>query len=156
MVNKPVLSMLLPLLLTGCQALTCLSPAPVLPKPAPVKPTPVQQLAATQQAMALGGALSAAVPVPSFSRITTNSQRVTLDWDGDAIELLAWLAHQRGLSMSWNGTRLPLPVNIHEKNVTFNTLLRIISTQTDWRARIEQRPDSLRVYFMLPLKGRVT
>ncbi|EDX6479691.1 hypothetical protein CCF55_004566, partial [Salmonella enterica subsp. enterica serovar Oslo] len=28
-------------------------------------------------------------------RITSNSQRVSVDWDGDAIELLSKLAHQR-------------------------------------------------------------
>nr|WP_241391140.1 DotD/TraH family lipoprotein [Serratia proteamaculans]ULG16455.1 TraH [Serratia proteamaculans] len=84
--------------------------------------------------------------------ISANSQRVTVDWDGDAVELLSQLAHQRGLTFAYTGVRLPLPVTVHVQNVTFESLLRIISTQIDWRAQLDQQSAELRLYFMLPLK----
>nr|WP_241390274.1 DotD/TraH family lipoprotein [Serratia proteamaculans]ULG14159.1 hypothetical protein 25Ep1_00058 [Serratia proteamaculans]ULG17270.1 hypothetical protein 10novelp1_00057 [Serratia proteamaculans]ULG17625.1 hypothetical protein Ep_00056 [Serratia proteamaculans]ULG17838.1 hypothetical protein Gp1_00058 [Serratia proteamaculans] len=85
-------------------------------------------------------------------RITANSQRISLDWDGDAIELLSQLAHQRGLSFAYTGVRLPLPLTIHVQDATFEQVLRLVRTQIDWRAQIDQQPTELRLYFMLPLK----
>ncbi|EOI9030631.1 DotD/TraH family lipoprotein [Salmonella enterica subsp. enterica serovar Inverness str. ATCC 10720] len=89
-------------------------------------------------------------------RITSNSQRVSVDWDGDAIELLSKLAHQRGITLRYSGVRLPLPVTIHECDVTFETLLRLIRTQISWRATVTQQPDALEVGFMPPLKGKMS
>ncbi|EGR7339758.1 DotD/TraH family lipoprotein [Salmonella enterica] len=89
-------------------------------------------------------------------RITSNSQRVSVDWDGDAIELLSKLAHQRGITLRYSGVRLPLPVTIHERDVTFETLLRLIRTQISWRATVTQQPDALEVGFMPPLKGKMS
>ncbi|ECH1590358.1 DotD/TraH family lipoprotein [Salmonella enterica] len=88
--------------------------------------------------------------------ITSNSQRVSVDWDGDAIELLSKLAHQRGITLRYSGVRLPLPVTIHERDVTFETLLRLIRTQISWRATVTQQPDALEVGFMPPLKGKMS
>ncbi|EAR4894295.1 conjugal transfer protein TraH, partial [Salmonella enterica] len=84
------------------------------------------------------------------------SQRVSVDWDGDAIELLSKLAHQRGLTLRYSGVRLPLPVTIHERDVTFETLLRLIRTQISWRATVTQQSDALEVGFMPPLKGKLS
>lgn len=39
-------------------------------------------------------------------RITANSQRLSVDWDGDAAELLSQLAHRRGLTLRMTGVRL--------------------------------------------------
>ncbi|ENR3228640.1 DotD/TraH family lipoprotein [Salmonella enterica] len=86
-------------------------------------------------------------------RITANSQRVSVDWDGDAIELLSKLAHQRGITLRYSGVRLPLPVTIHERDVSFETLLRLIRTQISWRATVTQMADALEVSFMPPIKG---
>ncbi|MGO2566783.1 DotD/TraH family lipoprotein [Serratia proteamaculans] len=85
-------------------------------------------------------------------RITANSQRIAVDWDGDAIELLSQLAHQRGLSFAYTGVRLPLPLTIHVQDATFEQVLRLVRTQIDWRAQLDQQPTELRLYFMLPLK----
>lgn len=87
-----------------------------------------------------------------ISRITANSQRISVDWDGDAIELLSQLAHQRGLTFAYTGVRLPLPLTVHVQDATFEQVLRLVRTQIDWRAQIDQQPTELRLYFMLPLK----
>lgn len=80
--------------------------------------------------------------------IRTNSTRVSLDWDGDATELLAQLARQRGLEFNYSGVRLPLPLNIHVRNITFQNLMRIIDSQTAWRATTHQYPGLLQLEFM--------
>ncbi|HCL7395352.1 TPA: DotD/TraH family lipoprotein, partial [Escherichia coli] len=81
------------------------------------------------------------------------SQRLSVDWDGDAAELLSQLAHRRGLTLRMTGVRLPLPVTIHEQNITFETLLRLIQVQINWRASLIQTATSLEVTFLPPLKG---
>ena len=85
--------------------------------------------------------------------ITANSQRLTLDWDGDAVELLVQLARQRGLTFAYSGVRLPLPVSVHVRGVTFEQLLAELTTQFGWRATLRQQPFELHLYFSLPDKG---
>ncbi|MNY55825.1 hypothetical protein D3C86_1918360 [compost metagenome] len=87
------------------------------------------------------------------SAITANSDRLSLDWEGDAIELLAQLARQRGLNFGYTGVRLPLPVSVHVSNITFENLLRQLETQIGWRATLKQQPLELQLYFALPDKG---
>lgn len=85
-------------------------------------------------------------------QINANSQRISVDWDGDAVELLATLARQRGYQFVYTGTRLPLPVNIRARNMTFEHVLGLIRIQTGWRARLTQEGVELRLYFTLPDK----
>lgn len=87
-------------------------------------------------------------------KITANSQFLSVDWDGDAIELLSQMAHQRGIVLRISGVRLPLPVNLHETDITFNTLLRLIRTQTAWRTTVTQHADALEVLFMPAVVSR--
>lgn len=149
---KHLLAALLPVMLAGCQT----PPAPAN-HAIPVRSAqqlPVQQLTATQQSLAAAGHLNQASSL--FARhITSNTQRISVSWDGDAAELLAQLARQRGLKFATSGPRLPLPVTLHVRNVTVNDLLRIIATQTNWRARIDQQYDALHIYYQLPLRGGV-
>lgn len=106
----------------------------------------------TQQQLYLNGALNQkATRLPgSFA---ANSDRLSLDWEGDAIELLAQLARQRGLYFAYSGVRLPLPINVHVNNITFENLLRQLETQIGWRATLKQQPLELHLYFSLPDKG---
>ncbi|MFQ6283703.1 DotD/TraH family lipoprotein [Yersinia enterocolitica] len=134
-------------LLSGCQAPQAKHPIPT-PQPISIH---TEQISPSLQDLALNGVLNQKVHFVPGS-IRANSQRLSVTWDGDAIELLAELARQRGLSFAYTGVRLPLPVTIHVQDVTFETLLRIIRTQTDWRAQLDQQSRELRVYFMLPLK----
>lgn len=150
--KKPILSgILVPVLLSGCQyapASTSTSVSTTLsPSAAQIAFKQEQQrlaLTLTEDGWLLPG------------RITSNSQRVSVDWDGDAIELLSKLAHQRGITLRYSGVRLTLPVTIHERDVTFETMLRLIRTQISWRATVTQQSDALEVGFMPPLKGKMS
>ncbi|MBC3215998.1 MULTISPECIES: DotD/TraH family lipoprotein [Serratia] len=86
--------------------------------------------------------------------INAHSQRVTVDWDGDAVELLSHLARQRGMTFNWTGVRLPLPVNVHVNGVTYQNLLRMIEVQTAWRATLHEFPGQLTLAFSQPEKPR--
>ncbi len=86
-------------------------------------------------------------------RFTANSDRLSLTWEGDAIELLAQLARQRGLNFAYSGVRLPLPVSVHVENITFENLLREVEMQIGWRATLRQQPLELHLYFSLPERG---
>ncbi|ELQ6864026.1 DotD/TraH family lipoprotein, partial [Salmonella enterica] len=82
--------------------------------------------------------------------ITANSEPVSFDWEGDAVELLNALARARGLQFSYSGVRLPLPVTLHVRNMTFANVLRLIEAQTAWRATLHQYPGLLNISFMQP------
>ncbi|MGP0827952.1 DotD/TraH family lipoprotein [Serratia marcescens] len=86
--------------------------------------------------------------------INAHSQRVMVDWDGDAVELLSHLARQRGVTFNWTGVRLPLPVNLHVNGVTYQNLLRMIEVQTAWRATLHEFPGQLTLVFSQPEKPR--
>ncbi|EMD6249497.1 DotD/TraH family lipoprotein [Salmonella enterica] len=150
--KKPILSgILVPLLLSGCQYAPASTSTPISTS---LSPTPAQ-IAFKQEQQRL------TLPLTEDGwllpgRITSNSQRVSVDWDGDAIELLSKLAHQRGITLRYSGVRLPLPVTLHERDVTFETLLRLIRTQISWRATVTHQSDALEVGFMPPLKGKLS
>lgn len=93
------------------------------------------------------GTLREVAPLP-FSVIRSDSDRVTLTWDGDAVELLRDLARARGQVFSYAGVRLPLPVNIDVQGVTYANLLRIIEMQTAWRATMVTYPGQMVLQFM--------
>ena len=97
------------------------------------------------------GVFSGQLPVSTGSHLlTANSDRLSFDWEGDAIELLNELARVRGMQFNYNGVRLPLPVNLHVRDMTFSNTLRLIEAQTAWRATIHQYPGLLQVSFMQP------
>jgi defect-in-organelle-trafficking protein DotD len=106
----------------------------------------------TQQQFYLDGVLNQK-PIRLPGSFTANSDRLSLDWEGDAIELLAQLARQRGLNFAYSGVRLPLPISVHVSNITFESLLRQLETQIGWRATLKQQPADLHLYFSLPDKG---
>ncbi|OZP55817.1 conjugal transfer protein TraH [Serratia marcescens] len=124
----------------------------------PLKNTDTQynaeQIQNAQNNLYLSGAINQ-VRAPLFTPgISANSQRVTLNWDGDAVELLSHLARQRGLTFNWTGVRLPLPVNLHVNGVTYQNLLRMIEVQTAWRATLHEFPGQLTLVFLQPEKPR--
>ncbi|CAI2537718.1 Uncharacterised protein [Serratia liquefaciens] len=139
-----------PVVLSGCQ-LPAKSTAVM-----PLQNTDIQynaqKIQNTQNTLYFSGAINQTRITLFTPGISANSQRVSVDWDGDAIELLSQLAHQRGLSFAYTGVRLPLPLTIHVQDATFEQVLRLVRTQIDWRAQLDQQPTELRLYFMLPLK----
>lgn len=144
--KRHVLAALLPLLLAGCQ-----TASEVDCKPA----TSNSDLQANAIQAGITALLSA-INQKAFrlgNGITANSQRISIEWDGDAVELLNTLARQRGYRFVYTGTRLPLPVNVHVNNMTFEQVLDLVRVQIGWRAKLVQEGVELRLYFSLPDKG---
>lgn len=146
--KRHVLATLLPLLLAGCQV------------PAPSSTVAPGNLTLTTRETQTGIArlYQAGVinqPVYAFTpgNIRSHSDRLTLRWDGDAIELLHTLARQRGYRFVYTGTRLPLPVNIYVTDTTFAQVLELLRQQTGWRASLLQEGVELRLHFMPPAQG---
>lgn len=134
-------------MLAGCQAQQPHNTAPLTQTS-----DDASRIRSTQQQLYLDGALNKkATRLPGS--FTANSDRLSLNWDGDAIELLAQLARQRGLNFAYSGVRLPLPVSVYVDNITFENLLRQLETQIGWRATLKQQPLELHLYFALPDKG---
>ncbi|HFQ7030011.1 TPA: DotD/TraH family lipoprotein [Yersinia enterocolitica] len=86
--------------------------------------------------------------------INANSQNVRVNWQGDAYELLAQMAKQRGLRFTSQGIKLPLPVNIDVGNATFEGVMTLIRQQTAYRATITQRPYGLELLYLTPEKSK--
>lgn len=139
------------ILLSGCQAVVTGNTTP----PAPVAATLPSSsgVALQQQRLWLEGDMSADTPLP-VTTIRADSDRVTLSWHGDAVELLTALARARGQAFSYAGVRLPLPVDIDVQGVTYSNLLRIIEMQTVWRATFTQYPGQLVLEFMPTISER--
>lgn len=148
--KRHVLAALLPLLLAGCQTASEVDCKPAIPN------SNLQANANASQAGMTTLLKSGAINQKAFqlgNGITANSQRISIEWDGDAVELLNTLARQRGYRFVYTGTRLPLPVNVHVNNMTFEQVLDLIRVQTGWRAKLVQEGVELRLYFTLPDKG---
>jgi defect-in-organelle-trafficking protein DotD len=136
-------------MLAGCQQPKSVITAPYVP---PEKTSQNVSIVRAQQYQLWDEkVINTRTPLPADT-IYANSTRLSLDWDGDAIELLAQLARQRGLQFNYSGVHLPLPLNIHVRDMTFQNLLRIVESQISWRATLHQYPGLLRVEFM-PVKA---
>ena len=102
------------------------------------------------QRLWLEGDMSEASPFP-FAAIRADSDRVTLSWNGDAVELLSSLARARGLAFSYIGVRVPLAVDIVLQDVTFANVLRMVEMETAWRATLVTYPGQMVLQFMSSL-----
>lgn len=132
-------------LLSGCQAYN--SNSGVQPAPTATV-TPQHSRPALQlQQLWLEGDMTGGTQLP-FAAIHADSDRVTLSWNGDAVELLSALARARGQAFSYAGVRLPLPLDIDVQGVTYANLLRIIQMQTAWRAELVTYPGQMVLQFM--------
>ena len=80
--------------------------------------------------------------------LQAHSGRVSFDWEGDALELLSELARLRGQQFSYSGVRLPLPVSLHVRDMTFADALRLTEAQTAWRAVLSQSAGRLHLSYM--------
>lgn len=148
--KRHVLATLLPVLLCGCQTLP--------PATASTSTAPGDLLLSAREAQAGITRLHQSNVInqttSSFpAALRANSDRITLQWDGDAVELLHTLARQRGYRFVYTGTRLPLPVNIYVSDMTFAQVLDLIRVQTGWRASLALEGVELRLYFGTSVKG---
>ncbi|WP_105655883.1 DotD/TraH family lipoprotein [Cronobacter dublinensis] len=137
------------IVITALSALLCscqYSNPPITAAPHSVKQPsrPVQQ---QLQQLWFEGTLNTSSQLP-LAAIRADSDRVSLSWNGDAIELLSALARARGQVFSYTGVRLPLPVDIEVQGVTYTNLLRMIEMQTSWRASLVTYPGQMVLQFM--------
>ena len=58
------------------------------------------------------------------------------------------LARLRGQQFSYSGVRLPLPVSLHVRDMTFADALRLTEAQTAWRAVLSQSAGRLHLSYM--------
>lgn len=135
------------LMLCACQSKQPTSAVTV--KTAPRLPPVAQQQALLWQE----GVLQASASLP-VTVIRSDSDRVTLSWNGDAVELLMALARARGQTFSYVGVRLPLPVDIDVQGITYSNLLRIIEMQTAWRATLVTYPGQMVLQFMASIPAQ--
>lgn len=130
-------------LLSSCQTYNSFSGQQPAQAAAVTNPRPALQL----QQLWLEGDINAGTSLP-VAAIRADSDRVTLSWNGDAVELLSALARARGQTFSFTGVRLPLPIDIEVQSVTYANLLRIIQMQTAWRATLVTYPGQMVLQFM--------
>jgi len=132
------------LLLAGCQTFGG--------KPPVVAAAPDPQIVravAQQQALWQEGVINTRLPLPA-DVIRADGDLLSVSWSGDAVELLSHLAAQRGQKFYWTGVRLPLPVNLNAKWVSYQNVLHLIEMQTAWRATMHQLPGTLTLAFAQP------
>ncbi|MCK9759916.1 DotD/TraH family lipoprotein [Pseudomonas syringae pv. syringae] len=127
-------------LLAGCELFHPKAVAPAVPDPALVR------LIAQQQVLWQEGVINTPSKLPADA-IVSNADLLTINWDADAVELLSHLAKQRGARFNWIGVRMPLPVNLHLRDVTYQNVLHMIEMQTAWRATLRQMPSQLTLEF---------
>ncbi|MGL4769379.1 MAG: DotD/TraH family lipoprotein [Plesiomonas shigelloides] len=147
MTNKTLISILALAFLSGCQAQPTQKTNQLTPQE-----FNADCVSKTREQLYVANAINNVSPKQT-SYFLSNADRLSVNWDGDAIELLAQLARQRGLNFAYTGVRLPLPVSVHDKNISFEGLLRQLKMQINWRATLIQNPTELRLYFSLPEKG---
>lgn len=133
----------LPVLLCGCQ-LPAQQPSDVQVA-AHTTPQPRTALQMTQLWMEGDLREGSSLPVAT---IRADSDRVTFSWNGDAVELLSQLARARGQAFSYTGVRLPLPVDIEVRGVTYANALRMAEMQIAWRATVVTYPGQMVLQFM--------
>ncbi|WP_174889746.1 DotD/TraH family lipoprotein, partial [Candidatus Williamhamiltonella defendens] len=110
---KKTVAFLTGLLLSGCQTTKIEKPAdPAFEKAA-------RSISMKQVKLHQSGALHQ--KRSQFAQpIMSENNRVNVDWQGDALALLAQLARQRGLTFAYSGHRLPLPVNVSVQEMRFD------------------------------------
>lgn len=108
-----------------------------------------QKIQAAQADLYRAGALNHPTkkkPTP----ISGNQQRIDVTWQGDALQLLNKLAHDRGLAFAFTGVRLPLPVSIDVKDAPYSNVLDMVRAQIGYRASIMQEQDRVVLQFNRP------
>jgi len=78
------------------------------------------------------------------------TQLITLTWHGDALQLLAKLAHDHRLAFAFTGVRLPLPVRIDVHDASIETVLAQLRAQIGYRAQIVEQGEMLTLQYNPP------
>lgn len=83
-------------------------------------------------------------------RVTSDLQKVTVSWNGDAKQLLNKLASDRGLDFYMTGVEQPLPVVIDVEEKPYDEVLQMVQAQVGYRANLIQDLSSLSLRFQRP------
>ncbi|VFR81043.1 IncI1 plasmid conjugative transfer protein TraH [plant metagenome] len=75
---------------------------------------------------------------------------ITLNWAGDALQLLAKLAHDHRLTFAFTGVRLPLPVRLDVQNSTIESVIAQVRAQIGYRAQIVEQGEGLLLQYNPP------
>jgi hypothetical protein len=81
-----------------------------------------------------------------------DSRPISIQWNGDAAELVRILAMQDNRTMEVRGTKLPLPVSINANRQPYSEVISELLAQLDNRAAVYPLPGRL-VLEYLPSKG---
>jgi len=109
-----------------------------------------EQIQAAQTELYLAGAINKETVKRSASILDLES-KITVSWQGDALQLLNKLAHDQQLNFVFVGQRMPLPVNIVIKDRPYSEVIDMLRAQIGYRAIIEQRPDRLTLHYNPPM-----
>lgn len=104
----------------------------------------ISQIEATQAELYQAGAISQQKTGISGG-IYDDNQKLTLDWNGDAKQLVQKLAKQRSYSFAATGVVLPLPININVNNMSYRNVMERIQTQIGYRAGIQMNNNTREV-----------
>lgn len=107
-----------------------------------------QKIQAAQADLYQAGALNNSTAKLPISIL--DGQRITLSWQGDALQLASKLAHDRGLEFSFMGVRMPLPVNVQAKDAPYDTVVQMLQAQIGYRAVITQYPGKMILQYNSP------
>ena len=109
-----------------------------------------QKIEAAQVDLYQAGALNSRVVMRYPNTNLDDKQFVTIDWQGDAVQLLTKLAQDRGERFEYMGLRLPLPVNIKVNGVQYQAVLSMLRAQIGYRAAITETPGKLVLQYNRP------
>lgn len=69
--------------------------------------------------------------------LSTLDQKINLNWNGEAKDLLSSLSRKMGFSFAEEGTKISIPVKISAKNKTIKEVFGMIDAQTSSKADIK-------------------
>ncbi|GGM25726.1 DotD/TraH family lipoprotein [Pseudomonas asuensis] len=108
-----------------------------------------RKIQAAQADLYQAGALNQARPQFPQS-ILENNQLVSVHWQGDALQLLNKLAHDRNVQFSFMGVRVPLPVSIDVKATPYSVVIGMLRAQIGYRANLIEEPSKIVLHYNRP------
>jgi hypothetical protein len=91
------------------------------------------------------GGISAVVP--KTGTVVVAGDFVTVEWQGDAPEVLRKIADAKGLKFAVMGRPVPAPISINATNTSFVQVLENIGTQLGGRADVVLKTDALELHY---------
>lgn len=157
MLRSALLLMLTALPLTGCGLMHTRKTAgdfdqALLDKQLLDAAASIQRAQAELHSMAAVNELAGTAPPKPAQPVAHEAKPISIEWNGDAAELIRILAMQDNRQMEIRGTKLPLPVSVNAKLQPYSEVLSELVAQLDNRAAVYPLPGRL-VLEYLPTKG---